>query len=239
MIAQQMPRRRPPDRLDQILEAATRVFGRTGLENSKMSDVATEAGVVVEQPVFEGELEARGPPLARADHEVHRLVLGERRLLLALGRAGERLHRVAALDHHHRDVRRRIGEADRHRPAGRLRHGRGIAAASAFGRRHGLHAQVGFGDADAHAHADLVGQLGAFRPGEHQLERRAGLRAAGFRDQQPVGRLRESGAAEEKEDERQQPQAALQSSAPAKRSTRKSTNRRTFADRCLRLGYTA
>ena len=45
MIAQQMPRRRPPDRLDQILEAATRVFGRTGLENSKMSDVATEAGV--------------------------------------------------------------------------------------------------------------------------------------------------------------------------------------------------
>ncbi|MDQ3340835.1 MAG: TetR/AcrR family transcriptional regulator [Myxococcota bacterium] len=40
-----MPRRRPPDRLDQILEAATRVFGRTGLENSKMSDVATEAGV--------------------------------------------------------------------------------------------------------------------------------------------------------------------------------------------------
>lgn len=40
-----MPRRRPPARLDQILEAATRVFARTGLENSKMSDVAAEAGV--------------------------------------------------------------------------------------------------------------------------------------------------------------------------------------------------
>jgi AcrR family transcriptional regulator len=40
-----MPRSRPPDRLDQILQAATRVFGRTGLENSKMSDVASEAGV--------------------------------------------------------------------------------------------------------------------------------------------------------------------------------------------------
>jgi AcrR family transcriptional regulator len=40
-----MARRRPPDRLDQILEAATRVFARTGLESSKMSDVATEAGV--------------------------------------------------------------------------------------------------------------------------------------------------------------------------------------------------
>jgi AcrR family transcriptional regulator len=40
-----MPRRRPPDRLDRILEAATRVFARTGLEHSKMSDVAAEAGV--------------------------------------------------------------------------------------------------------------------------------------------------------------------------------------------------
>jgi AcrR family transcriptional regulator len=40
-----MARRRPPDRLDQILQAATRVFARTGLEGSKMSDVAEEAGV--------------------------------------------------------------------------------------------------------------------------------------------------------------------------------------------------
>ena len=40
-----MARRRPPDRLDRILDAATRVFARTGLENSKMSDVAQEAGV--------------------------------------------------------------------------------------------------------------------------------------------------------------------------------------------------
>jgi AcrR family transcriptional regulator len=40
-----MPRSRPPERLDQILQAATRVFARTGLENSKMSDVAAEAGV--------------------------------------------------------------------------------------------------------------------------------------------------------------------------------------------------
>ena len=41
----EMPRSRPPDRLDQILQAATRIFARTGLENSKMSEVATEAGV--------------------------------------------------------------------------------------------------------------------------------------------------------------------------------------------------
>lgn len=40
-----MARRRPPDRLDQIIQAATRVFARTGLEGSKMSDVADEAGV--------------------------------------------------------------------------------------------------------------------------------------------------------------------------------------------------
>jgi AcrR family transcriptional regulator len=40
-----MARQRPPDRLDQILQAATRVFARTGLEGSKMSDVAEEAGV--------------------------------------------------------------------------------------------------------------------------------------------------------------------------------------------------
>jgi AcrR family transcriptional regulator len=40
-----MARRRPPDRLDQILQAATRVFARTGLENTKMSDVAAEARV--------------------------------------------------------------------------------------------------------------------------------------------------------------------------------------------------
>jgi AcrR family transcriptional regulator len=40
-----MARQRPPDRVEQILEAATRVFARTGLEGSKMSDVAEEAGV--------------------------------------------------------------------------------------------------------------------------------------------------------------------------------------------------
>lgn len=40
-----MARRRPPDRLEQILQAATRVFARSGLESSKMSDVAAEAGV--------------------------------------------------------------------------------------------------------------------------------------------------------------------------------------------------
>lgn len=40
-----MPRRRPPDRLEQILDAAMRVFARSGLDNTKMSDVAAEAGV--------------------------------------------------------------------------------------------------------------------------------------------------------------------------------------------------
>jgi AcrR family transcriptional regulator len=40
-----MPRRRPPDRLQQILDAATRVFARSGLDKTKMSDVAAEAGV--------------------------------------------------------------------------------------------------------------------------------------------------------------------------------------------------
>jgi AcrR family transcriptional regulator len=40
-----MSRTRPPHRLDDILDAATRVFGRSGLERAKMSDVAAEAGV--------------------------------------------------------------------------------------------------------------------------------------------------------------------------------------------------
>lgn len=40
-----MARTRPPNRLEQILQAAARVFARTGLEGSKMSDVAEEAGV--------------------------------------------------------------------------------------------------------------------------------------------------------------------------------------------------
>jgi AcrR family transcriptional regulator len=40
-----MARPRPPHRLDEILDAATRVFARSGLERSKMSDVAAEAGV--------------------------------------------------------------------------------------------------------------------------------------------------------------------------------------------------
>jgi AcrR family transcriptional regulator len=38
-------RPRAPDRLNKILDAAMRVFARTGLERSKMSDVAAEAGV--------------------------------------------------------------------------------------------------------------------------------------------------------------------------------------------------
>jgi AcrR family transcriptional regulator len=40
-----MSRRRPPDRLDRILEAALHVFARLGLGRAKMSDVAAEAGV--------------------------------------------------------------------------------------------------------------------------------------------------------------------------------------------------
>jgi AcrR family transcriptional regulator len=40
-----MSRRRPPDRLDRILDAALRVFGQKGLERAKMSDVAAEAQV--------------------------------------------------------------------------------------------------------------------------------------------------------------------------------------------------
>jgi AcrR family transcriptional regulator len=38
-------RRRPPDRLDRILDAALRVFAQKGLERAKMSDVAAEAEV--------------------------------------------------------------------------------------------------------------------------------------------------------------------------------------------------
>jgi AcrR family transcriptional regulator len=38
-------RARPPHRLDDILDAATRVFGAKGLERTKMSDIAAEAGV--------------------------------------------------------------------------------------------------------------------------------------------------------------------------------------------------
>jgi AcrR family transcriptional regulator len=40
-----MPRQRPPDRFDRILDAAMRVFARTGLERTKMSEIAAEAGV--------------------------------------------------------------------------------------------------------------------------------------------------------------------------------------------------
>jgi AcrR family transcriptional regulator len=40
-----MARRRPPDRLDKILEAAKLVFGKKGLARTKMSDVAEAAGV--------------------------------------------------------------------------------------------------------------------------------------------------------------------------------------------------
>src|SRR5437867_2790757 len=40
-----MARQRPPNRFEQILDAATRVFAGKGLERAKMSDIATEAGV--------------------------------------------------------------------------------------------------------------------------------------------------------------------------------------------------
>jgi AcrR family transcriptional regulator len=40
-----MVRRRPPDRLDQIVEAGLTVFGRLGFRRTQMSDVAREAGV--------------------------------------------------------------------------------------------------------------------------------------------------------------------------------------------------
>jgi AcrR family transcriptional regulator len=40
-----MSRRRPPDRLERILDAALTVFARLGLGRAKMSEVATEAGV--------------------------------------------------------------------------------------------------------------------------------------------------------------------------------------------------
>ncbi|MEY2569861.1 MAG: hypothetical protein QOE63_211 [Acidimicrobiaceae bacterium] len=40
-----MVRRRPPDRIDQIVEAGLTVFGRSGFRRTQMSDVAKEAGV--------------------------------------------------------------------------------------------------------------------------------------------------------------------------------------------------
>jgi AcrR family transcriptional regulator len=40
-----MARARPPNRLNDILDAATRVFAKSGLERTKMSDIAVEAGV--------------------------------------------------------------------------------------------------------------------------------------------------------------------------------------------------
>jgi AcrR family transcriptional regulator len=45
MLVTLMARTRPPHRLDEILDAATRVFAKSGLERAKMSDVAAEAGV--------------------------------------------------------------------------------------------------------------------------------------------------------------------------------------------------
>ena len=40
-----MARRRPPDQLDRLLDAAMRVFARKGLHEARMSDVAEEMGV--------------------------------------------------------------------------------------------------------------------------------------------------------------------------------------------------
>jgi len=40
-----MVRRRPPERIDQIVEAGLTVFGRLGFRRAQMSDVAKEAGV--------------------------------------------------------------------------------------------------------------------------------------------------------------------------------------------------
>jgi len=40
-----MPRTRPPDRLDQLADAALTVFGRTGFRLAQMDDIAAELGV--------------------------------------------------------------------------------------------------------------------------------------------------------------------------------------------------
>ena len=57
------------------------------------------------------------------------------------------------------------------------------------------------------------------------------------RPDEPAAKLAERHLQQQAQE--QEPQAALQSCERAKRWSRKSTNRRTFAERCLRLGYTA
>src|SRR6185436_4549139 len=64
-----------PDRVLRVPEVEA---GEPGL-------LAAEAGSQIEQAVLERELEARGPAVVLADDEVHRIVLGERRLVLAGG----------------------------------------------------------------------------------------------------------------------------------------------------------
>ena len=40
-----MPRATPPERLTEVAQAATRVFGRLGYRRTHMADVATQAGL--------------------------------------------------------------------------------------------------------------------------------------------------------------------------------------------------
>jgi len=92
-------------------------------------------------------------------------------------------------------------------------------------------------DIGAQPYLDLVGEERISR--HDDFEGLAGDHRGLVRGEQPLGvrGLAHGGLQQQAGEEA--PQAALQSWAPAKRSSRNSTNRRTFAERCLRLGYTA
>src|SRR4029077_6166582 len=63
---------------DRVLRVAEVKAGEPGL-------LAAEARAEVEQAILERELEARRPAVVLADDEIHRIVLGQRRLVLAGG----------------------------------------------------------------------------------------------------------------------------------------------------------
>jgi hypothetical protein len=226
-----------------------------GLDSSERSQIEIEAGEpglilaqargLVEQAVLEGKLEARGISAARADDEIHRVLVRQRRL----GDGGaaaprdEGLHGVGAGSRHeqHEHTRgktRQVG-VDRTREVGGHRP---PVWASAIGlERSCLHAQDALLDSGLQPEVDLISQFFAGWRCDDDREGRPGDDVRLARRQEPFlgrRRLRGGGAGER---ERQQggqraAHARSQSRVPSKLRTRKSTKRRTFAERCLRLG---
>jgi len=233
------------ERLGIRLQVPDRVLRVAEIQAREPRLVLAESRSLVEQAVLERELEAGAPAVARADHEIHRIVLRQRRLgarlavsaseraqLVGVGRAGhrQRQHARGAPDQFHRH---RPGEIRRH-----LARVHALRSARHADRRQREDALIGAG---SEPHLQLLGRLLCRGCDHEELEELPGGSTAVCGSDDPVrqgaalgGKAMAGG--DERDNERQQPHGVLQSCASAKRATRKSTNRRTFAERCLRLG---